>query len=206
MQPNGIVSVTTDRARREGGGTSRAASMSQLLLVRHCEATGQHAEAPLSAAGEAQARTLAERLALEPIEYVVASPYVRAHRTAAPLAARLGLPVHADPRLVEHRLASPALPDWRVLVSRAFREPHLCAPGGDTPAATLARGLAALESVTALGHALSVVVTHGLLMSLILHSIDRSFGFEGWKALRNPDVFRLRGAADRRCFERIVLE
>ena len=179
--------------------------MTQVLLVRHCEATGQEPEAPLSARGEQQARALADKLVSEPVDHIVASPYLRARRTASPLAASLGLPVHSDARLVEHRLSSDPLPEWRHFVARAFDEPHARAPGGDAPAETLARGLAALEDVVRSGHVLSVLVTLGLLLSLLLHSIDPSFGFDGWQSLRNPDVFRLVGPIQRMRFERIEL-
>ena len=179
--------------------------MPEVLLVRHCEAIGQEPEAPLSPKGERQASELAARLAAEPIDYVVASPYLRAQRTAEPLAARLGLSVHSDARLAEHQLASPPVAEWRAFVARAFTEPHVRAPGGDAPAATLARGLAALESVMALDRARAVLVTHGLLMSLLLQSIDNRFGFEDWSALRSPDVFRLSGRIHRMRFERIDL-
>jgi 2,3-bisphosphoglycerate-dependent phosphoglycerate mutase len=179
--------------------------MPELLLIRHCEATGQEPDAPLSLEGEEQASELADRLAAEPIDHVVASPYLRAQRSAHPLAARLGLSVHSDARLVEHRLASPPIAEWRSFVARAFTEPHVRAPGGDPPAATLTRGLAALESVLALDRALPVLVTHGLLLSLLLQSIDESFGFEDWASLRCPDVFRLSGPIDRMRFERIEL-
>ncbi len=52
------------------------------------------------------------------------------------------------------------------------------------------RGWAAIESVLQGGHRLPVVVSHGQLLSLVLHSIDRGFGFAGWQSLRNPDVHR----------------
>lgn len=179
--------------------------MNQLLLVRHCEAVGQEPDAPLSPRGEDQARALAVKLASEPIDHIVTSPHTRAHQTAAPLAAQFGLPIHTDGRLAEHRLASPPVPDWRDFVARAFVEPGLCAPGGDTPAATLARGLAVVERVVDLDETLPVLVTHGLLLSLILNSIDTTFGFDAWESLRNPEVFRLWGPIDRMRFERIEL-
>ncbi|RIL05363.1 MAG: histidine phosphatase family protein [Proteobacteria bacterium] len=179
--------------------------MTQVLLVRHCDATGQGPGAPLSPSGEQQAKALAAKLVGLPVDYIVASPYLRARRTASPLAASLGLPVHSDARLVEHRLSSAPVPEWRDFVERAFSEPHARAPGGDAPAETLARAIAALEDVIASGRTLPVLVTHGLLLSLLLHSIDPGFGFDGWKSLRNPDVFRLVGPLHQMRFERIEL-
>ena len=37
-----------------------------------------------------------------------------------------------------------------------------------------------------------LVVTHGNLMALVLHSLDPTFGYEGWSSMTNPDVYLLR--------------
>jgi len=59
----------------------------------------------LTPLGNAQAERAAEELpALSPIRRIVASPYTRALQTAAPIAKRLGLPVHVQP-LVRERYA-----------------------------------------------------------------------------------------------------
>jgi probable phosphoglycerate mutase len=80
----------------------------QLLLIRHGE-TAWNAEhriqgqldIPLSPLGVLQSARLAECLANEPIDAVYSSGQSRAWLTAAPLAARLGLEVIAEPRLRE---------------------------------------------------------------------------------------------------------
>ncbi|HKO67498.1 MAG TPA: histidine phosphatase family protein [Burkholderiaceae bacterium] len=80
----------------------------KLLLIRHGE-TAWNAEhriqgqldIPLSPLGILQAARLAECLASESIEAVYSSGQSRAWLTAAPLAARLGLQIIAEPRLRE---------------------------------------------------------------------------------------------------------
>jgi probable phosphoglycerate mutase len=80
----------------------------QLLLIRHGE-TAWNAEhriqgqldIPLSPLGVLQSARLAECLANEPIDAVYSSGQSRAWLTAAPLAARLGLELIAEPRLRE---------------------------------------------------------------------------------------------------------
>ena len=80
----------------------------KLLLIRHGE-TAWNAEhriqgqldVPLSPLGILQSARLAECLANEPIDAVYSSEQSRAWLTAAPLAARLGLEVIAEPRLRE---------------------------------------------------------------------------------------------------------
>jgi broad specificity phosphatase PhoE len=83
--------------------------MTVVALVRHglTDAVEQHsiagrvAHAPLNARGSRQAEELAERLAPARPAAVYASPLTRARETAAPLAARLGLPVLIDDGLLE---------------------------------------------------------------------------------------------------------
>ena len=58
----------------------------------------------LTPLGHEQAETAAEALAGEDVRVIIASPYTRALQTAAPLARRLGLPVHVQP-LVRERYA-----------------------------------------------------------------------------------------------------
>ncbi len=80
----------------------------KLLLIRHGE-TAWNAEhriqgqldIPLSPLGILQSARLADCLANEPIDAVYSSGQSRAWLTAAPLAARLGLEVIAEPRLRE---------------------------------------------------------------------------------------------------------
>ena len=58
----------------------------------------------LTPLGHEQAEAAAEALAGEGVRCIIASPYTRALQTAAPLARRLGLPVHVQP-LVRERYA-----------------------------------------------------------------------------------------------------
>ena len=74
----------------------------------------------------------------------------------------------------------------------SFDDPDLRAPGGESAREVLHRAWAGLDEVLGGGHALPLVVTHGNLMALVLHSLDPAFGYEGWKSLTNPDVYLLR--------------
>ena len=55
----------------------------------------------LTPLGQAQAEEAAEALADEGLRRIIASPYTRALQTAAPLARRLGIPVHVVPTVRE---------------------------------------------------------------------------------------------------------
>jgi 2,3-bisphosphoglycerate-dependent phosphoglycerate mutase len=162
-----------------------------VYLVRHCQPTGQQPNAPLTPLGHEQADRLADALEGLGIRRIVSSPYARARQTAEPLAARLGLVVETDERLVERVLSPTDLPDWRERVRASFADLDLCLPGGESGRAAAQRGLAALRDVFADPRLPAVVVAHGGLISLLLHHIDSRAGFEAWTQLTNPDVFRV---------------
>lgn len=61
---------------------------------------------PLNAAGIAQAHAAAQRLAAAGIDRVVASPLIRAHRTAEIVAGQRALPIHTEGGLVERHFGS----------------------------------------------------------------------------------------------------
>ena len=82
-----------------------------LLLIRHAmhtdygeRFTGRAHGAPLSAAGEEQARTLGAQLAGEPVAAVYSSPRERTRQTAAAIAAPHGLAVQTSDALDEINL------------------------------------------------------------------------------------------------------
>lgn len=163
----------------------------QVLLIRHCASTGQAPDAALSEAGERQAFDLAHELAGLGIDALVSSPYERARATIRPLAIKLELPVALDERLRERVLSAQPLDDWMDHLRRSFAEPDYAAPGGESMAQAAKRGLAALADAAGTGAALPALVSHGNLIAAILKAADSAFGFEHWRAMRNPDIFRV---------------
>jgi 2,3-bisphosphoglycerate-dependent phosphoglycerate mutase len=87
--------------------------MSQVFyLVRHCQATGQEPDAPLTDIGQQQAIALAGWLSEVPIGRIISSPFVRAYRSIVPLSEQLGLTIEVDDRLVERVLSLVPLDNW----------------------------------------------------------------------------------------------
>jgi 2,3-bisphosphoglycerate-dependent phosphoglycerate mutase len=180
--------------------------MSRLVLVRHCESSGPYPECPLTERGREQAERLAGFLARYPIDALVSSPFRRARETIAPLAVATGLPVAVDPRLAERRMSAAPDPAWRDGLRRAFDEPDHRLPGGESARETVMRGRAALDELLASPHGLPAAVSHGQLISLVLHAIDPGFGFAGWESLSTPDVYLLESDGGRLRFARLWRE
>jgi 2,3-bisphosphoglycerate-dependent phosphoglycerate mutase len=166
--------------------------MSSLILIRHCESSGQAPDAPLTEAGTRAAVALAERLAALAPDAVYSSPYLRARTTVQPFAERAGLAIVEDERLHERVLSEKPLDDWLDQIRRSYEDiDHIAAAGGESLRQTQTRALAALADIMARGHRLPAVASHGNLISTILRVADPNFGFEDWRALRNPDLFEL---------------
>ena len=178
-----------------------------MLLIRHCQSSGQDPDAVLTEIGRKQAEALAEFLSDYPIDMIVSSSYTRAQQSIEPFAANVGLPIHLDHRLIERTLSGSPIDNWREVVRDSFGDLELRIPGGESAREVLDRGWAAITELLDGGHLLPIAVTHGNLLSLILNSLDPNFGYAGWESLSNPDVFALKEADDGRLvFERIWSE
>ena len=55
----------------------------------------------------------------------------------------------------------------------------------------MARGIAVIRACLARPEKVIALVTHGGLLSLMLKHYDPAFGFEDWRRLTDPDVYRL---------------
>ncbi len=158
-----------------------------LTFVRHGESAynaegriqGQ-SDVPLSELGwrqgAATADALADAGAGPPIDALYSSPLRRAMETTEPLAARIGLPIATDPRLMEiaagvfeNRLRT-ELPDEFPEEYRRWLsgDPDFAIPGGESRRDLMLRGGDFLQAIRRAGHRHAVVVTHGGLLSAAL--------------------------------------
>lgn len=162
-----------------------------IYLIRHCAATGQEPEAPLTDGGQQAALALAEALSDSGIQRVFSSPYQRAVDTAQPLAERLGVGVVTDSRLVERVLAPTSISDWREKLVASFTDLDLRMDGGESSREAMRRGSAVLTEVRDHPTSVAAVVTHGNLLTLMLKSLDPAVGFAEWERMTNPDLYRV---------------
>ena len=151
------------------------------IFVRHAETEDNVLErlsddpdAPLSATGAAQAEALAELLGACGARALLCSPSLRACRTAAPLAARLGLDPVLLPGLAERRLGALA-GHTRAAVRAGPLADRLTSwerapPDGESLRDVAVRALRALTEQPPLP--VRVVVTHSGVLRAILGVMD----------------------------------
>lgn len=122
-----------------------------IYVVRHAKAgerrawNGDDFERPLSKAGWQQAESIGKRLARHGATGAVSSPYVRCIQTLEPLAARLGIGVKPDDRLIEDVGFEGAL----ELISDVDDGAVLCSHGDIIPAVIQALVRRGMEVQTA---------------------------------------------------------
>lgn len=162
-----------------------------LYLVRHCQATGQEPDAPLTETGQQQAIALADWLGEAQITRIISSPYIRAYQSVAPLAKRLGLTIEVDDRLIERVLSPTPLNGWREKLAETFVDLDLHFAGGESSLIAMRRGVAVVHGIRQQVGGSTAIITHGNLMTLILKAFDEQIGYTEWANLRNPDVYRV---------------
>lgn len=181
-------------------------SRHRFLLIRHCQAVGQLPQAELTEVGEVQAGKLAEFLSKWPVDFIKSSTYVRAQQSILPFASFAGLPLNLDERLTERILSTSPIENWRQVICDSFEDLDLHAAGGESGREVQVRTWEAVHETLRRGRQLPILVTHGNLISLFLHSLDPGFGYEQWESLSNPDVFLVQDTEEGNWqFERIWL-
>lgn len=165
--------------------------MSTFYLIRHCSATGQEPDAPLTEAGEQQALALADFFRDIPVDRIISSDYTRATASIAPLATSKQLTIETEPRLRERILSLEPRDDWFELLRHSFTDASFRVPGAESGQDATDRILSVIESLDDV-NGTTVLVTHGNLLALLLQHVDNRFDFDTWRNLSNPDVYRLK--------------
>jgi 2,3-bisphosphoglycerate-dependent phosphoglycerate mutase len=179
--------------------------MSQIVyLVRHCQASGQEPDAPLTELGQKQAIALATRFSKVPIERIISSPFARAYQSIVPLSEHLGVTIEVDERLTERVLSPVPLDNWRKRLFETFVDLDLSFEGGESSRTAMTRGVAVINQAIELSSNPVVIVTHGNLMTLILRHFDERVGYAEWENLRNPDIYCIKFSSKGICVERMV--
>ena len=176
-------------AERLWGGTT-------VYLLRHAESTVFPAVPesgwPLSEAGVQQAGELGPTLEPLGIDHVVSSPFVRAVETVRPFCEATGIKLLVDCDLRERRLSGRWILDFEGVLRRTWDDFDFALPGGESSRACQERvvGCVSRLATAARGQTL-LASSHGNAIALFLNSLDPAFGWSEWRAMRNPDLFRV---------------
>ncbi|EEM14683.1 histidine phosphatase family protein [Bacillus pseudomycoides] len=167
--------------------------LKKLIAVRHCSATGQERDAALTIAGEKQAHFLADFLIQNnlQIESIISSPFTRAIQSIAPFALRTNLPVGEDERLEERILSNNPMKDWLQKLEYTFTNIDIAFLGGESTKQAMDRVASLIQDILQQEHQVTLLVTHGNLLTLILKYFDNRIGFLEWKNLSNPDIYEI---------------
>ncbi|MGY0691717.1 histidine phosphatase family protein [Virgibacillus sp. FSP13] len=178
--------------------------MKNIFLVRHCSADGQHKDSPLTYKGMRQAQLLSNFFSEQKIQVdkIISSPYLRAIESIKPFAEQINTRIEINENLTERILSNEPIDDWLEVLEQSFVDLDFTLPGGESGNDAISRANTVLDTVFADDTASNVIiVSHGNLITLLLKQFDQTFGFEQWKALRNPDVYLICEKNDRRSVE-----
>lgn len=162
-----------------------------IYVIRHCEAEGQSADAPLTERGFIQAKELSAFLSRIKVDTVISSPFLRAIQTIEPFVKRKNMKMETDSRLTERVLSSTFLPNWMEKLEATFYNMELKYEGGESSIEARNRIVEVVDDIMVNDFKNTVIVAHGGIISLLLNYYDDNFGFEQWKKLSNPDVYHL---------------
>ncbi|WP_129688989.1 histidine phosphatase family protein [Gottfriedia acidiceleris] len=164
----------------------------EIYLIRHCEAEGQPYEANLTKRGIIQAKHLGDFFSKIKIDQIISSPFFRAIQSIEPTSNEKKIDIVLDERLSERKLSSIDLPDWLEKLEATFEDMELKFDGGESSQEATNRAISVIDDIIKSENQITIVVTHGNLMSLILKQFNKEFGFENWKKLSNPDIYLLK--------------
>ena len=186
--------------------------MKTLYLIRHGKASldGSESSRVLTPEGFTQAEQLSTILEeLEPaIKYLFSSPFIRAQQTLEPIAEKLNLQARVIEDLRERQMAAGPVENLMEERKRMWEDLSYKLEGGESGEEAQGRAQAAIEEILSTveeGQA-AAVASHGNLIGLILRGIDPAFGFDEWRSMTMPDIFRIEIEGDNLKLEHVGCE
>ena len=96
-----------------------------------------------------------------------------------------------EPDLRERTLSAQRIDNFEEPLRRSWEDFDYARPGGES-SRTCRRRIVDCVTRLASSHAGTLLVSsHGNALALFLNALDPSFGWEGWKAMGNPDLFKV---------------
>ena len=167
--------------------------MTTIYFVRHAHSTYTPDEfaRSLSEKGMHDVAEITNLLIDEGIDIVTSSPYKRAVQTVKGIADYLGQDVVVSDDLRERTLTSEPAKDFTSAMETVWKNPAFAWEGGESNDQAQSRGVEALISLLRTYEGKKVVLgTHGNIMVLMLNYFDARYGYEFWKELDMPDIYK----------------
>ncbi|MFE7062009.1 histidine phosphatase family protein [Sutcliffiella sp. NPDC057660] len=168
--------------------------LTNLYFVRHAHSiyTPEELRRPLSKEGLSDVEKIDRLLSQERIDYVISSPYLRAVQTVEGVAGRIGKEVILEDGFRERQLSSSPVEDFQLAITKVWQEPSFSWEGGESNIAAQKRGVESTLKVIEKYEGKNIVIgTHGNIMVLIMNHFDDNYGFDFWKELSMPDIYKL---------------
>ncbi|MBM7691047.1 2,3-bisphosphoglycerate-dependent phosphoglycerate mutase [Peribacillus deserti] len=168
--------------------------MTILYFVRHAHSVYNSNELrrPLSNKGAMDSISVCELLKNERVDHIISSPYRRAVETVETLSIYLKKEIVIEESLRERTLSEEPVEDFNYAVEQVWKNVHFSWEGGESNIQAQLRGVQAILHILNKYEGERVVVsTHGNIMVLMMNYFDSTYGFDFWKQLDMPDIYKL---------------
>ena len=171
--------------------------MKTLYVIRHGKASldGSDRERGLTEEGHKHAEQITDILKnLSPkINKIFSSPLNRAILTIKPLSEHLNLEINVIEDLKEKITGETSGQNLNDLKQKMWSDFDAKLPEGESSNDASTRAISALNSIVDQleDGQTAAVQCHGTLIALIMHNFDNSFGFEEWKNMTMPDIYKI---------------
>ncbi|MBO1511228.1 histidine phosphatase family protein [Metabacillus bambusae] len=168
--------------------------LTNLYFVRHAHSTYTPDELgrPLSEKGFNDAEKITEILKKENIDIVISSPYKRAIQTVEGVAKIIGKEALIENGFRERNLSEKPVEDFYLAVTKVWEDFNFSWEGGESNISAQERGVKVTLQILEKYKGKNIVIgTHCNIMVLIMNYFNGKFGFEFWKELNMPDIYKL---------------
>lgn len=177
--------------------------MKNVYIVRHCEPEWQSSDARLTEQGLKQALDLSGFFSKIKVDRIISSTYERAIQSIQPLAKQRNSAIEIDEKLTERVLSTKDISNWKDKLRSTFENGGLKFEGGESSQEAKGRIVDVVENVFNDISEDTIIDSHGNLISILLNNFNKSFGFDDWQDLTNPDIYVLRKRGIKVTYERL---
>ncbi|MGR3763345.1 histidine phosphatase family protein [Rossellomorea sp. NS-SX7] len=165
-----------------------------IYFVRHAHSvyTPEELKRPLSEKGTRDAERVRSLLKDKNIHAVCSSPYKRAIETVEGIASHYDKEIEIYEEMKERQLSGEPVEDFSHAIKKVWTEPEFSFDGGESNKEAQNRGIRSFLRILEKYEGKNVAIgTHGNIMVLIMNHFDERYGFDFWKKLEMPDIYKM---------------